>query len=46
MHKMTRGQHLTYCISFALGQAQKVVRGDQARRANFFARLFAIHACN
>jgi hypothetical protein len=24
---MTPGEHLTYCISFALSRAQKVVRG-------------------
>ena len=24
---MTRGEHLAHCISFALGNAQKVVRG-------------------
>ena len=27
MQKMTRGQHLAHSISFALGKAQKVVRG-------------------
>ena len=27
MQKMTRGEHLAHCISFALIKAQKVVRG-------------------
>ena len=27
MQKMTRGEHLAHSISFALGKAQKVVRG-------------------
>jgi hypothetical protein len=27
MQKMTRGKHLAHSISFALGKAQKVMRG-------------------